>query len=228
MASHGVFQAQELAAHLKTIDPPIERFYSSPFYRCLQTINPAVEAVSLQTSDSETYKIRGENGLGEWYGTARFTHPTPAEPALLKSLFDRYDVNYHPVIRPNENGEGIEELHDRTAYALHKIIERSDMEGVKTICICTHAATLIAIGRALTGRMPENIAEEDFRPFTCSVTTFVRRRSERVEFPRSEWGGPGTAVPGISWREGSGVGGGWEVKVNGDCSFLSGGEERGW
>jgi transcription factor C subunit 7 len=25
-----------------------------------------------------------------------------------------------------------------------------------------------------------------------------------------------------------GVGGGWECTVNGDCSFLSGGEERGW
>lgn len=228
LASHGVFQAQELAAHLKTLDPPIQRFYSSPFYRCLQTINPAVEAVSSLTSDTETRKIRGENGIGEWYGTARFTHPSPAEPVLLKSLFERYDENYQPVIKPNENGEKIEELHDRTAYALHKIIERSDKEGIKAICICTHAATLIALGRALTGHMPENIAEEDFLPFTCGVTTFVRRRKLKIELPKSEWTGPGTKVPTISWRGGNGVGGGWEVKTNGDCSFLSGGEERGW
>ena len=228
MASHGVYQAQELAAHLKTLDPPIQRFYSSPFYRCLQTINPSVEAISLLSSDPETNKIRGENGIGEWYGTARFTHPNPAEPALLQTLFKRYDESYRPAIRPNENGEGIEELHDRTAYALHKIIEQSDKEGVKAICICTHAATLIAIGRALTGRMPENIAEEDFRPFTCGVTTFFRRDKEKMLFPKSEWAGPGTGVPVISWRGGNGVGGGWEVKVNADCSFLSGGEERGW
>ena len=228
MAGYGVIQAQELAVHLKTLDPPIQRFYSSPFYRCIQTINPGVEAVSALTSDPETHKIRGENGVGEWYGTARFTHPSPAEPELLNSLFERYDINYHPVIKPSENGEKIEELHDRTAYALHKIIEQSDREGVKAICICTHAATLIAIGRALTGHMPENIADEDFRPFTCGVTTFARRSKGKTELPMSEWAGPGSKVPAISWRGGNGVGGGWEVRLNGDCSFLSGGEERGW
>jgi transcription factor C subunit 7 len=175
---------------LKTLDPPIQRFYSSPFYRCLQTINPAVEAVSSLTSDGETHKIRGENGIGEWYGMARFTHPSPAEPKLLNSLFERYDVNYKPAIKPSENGETIEELHDRTAYALHKIIEQADNEGVKAICICTHAATM--------------------------------------QLPTSEWSGPETKIPTISWKGGNGVGGGWEVKLNGDCSFLSGGEERGW
>lgn len=184
--------------------------------------------MSALSSDPETQKIRGENGVGEWYGTARFTHPSPAEPEVLKGFFKRYDADYQPVIKPNENGEGIDELHDRTAYALHKIIEKSDKEGVKAICICTHAATLIAIGRALTGFMPENIADEDFRPFTCGVTTFVRRSGEKTEIPASTWAGPGTGVPVISWRDGNGVGGGWEVKGNGDCSFLSEGEERGW
>lgn len=125
------------------------------------------------------------------------------------------------------SGERIEELHDRAAYALHKIIERSDAEGVKAICVCTHAATLIAIGRVLTGRMPTDVGEEDFRPFTCGVSTFVRRgKGERgwVE----EWKGPETEIPKVGWREGNGVGGGWECTINGDCSFLSGGEERGW
>lgn len=228
LASHGVSQSQELAAHLKTLNPPVQRFYSSPFYRCLQTINPAVEAISSLSSDPETHKIRGDNGVGEWYGTARFTHPSPAEPRLLKSLFPRYDEEYQPTIKPSTKGEKIEELHDRTAYALHKIIEQSDKEGVKAICICTHAATLIAIGRVLTGRMPENIAEEDFRPFTCGVSTFVRRSRADAEVNVSEWAGPETEIPTIVWKDGNGVGGGWDITVNGDCSFLSEGEERGW
>jgi transcription factor C subunit 7 len=229
LASYGVIQSRELAAHLKTLNPPIQRFYSSPFYRCLQTINPAVEALSSTAPDPETQKIRGENGIGEWYGMARFEHPSPAEPKVLKSLFERYDEEYQPVIKPSVHGESIEELHDRAAYAMHRIIEQSDNEGVKAICICTHAATLIAIGRALTGRMPENIAEEDFRPFTCGVSTFVRKGTrENTGVVVKEWAGPETPIPAIPWRGGNGVGGGWELKVSGDCSFLSGGEERGW
>ncbi|CAG8975434.1 hypothetical protein HYALB_00010381 [Hymenoscyphus albidus] len=229
LAGKGVEQSHELAAHLKTLSPPIERFYSSPFYRCIQTILPAVEAIASTTSDPETKKIRGENGIGEWYGMARFDHPSPAEPQLLKSIFPRYDLEYTPVIKPSVNGETIKELHDRTAYALHRIIEQSDKEGVKAIVICTHAATLIAVGRALTGHMPEDIEEEDFRPFTCGLTTFTRASSGKSEESKlGKWEGPGSEIPVVDWREGNGVGGGWKLGKSGDCSFLSGGEERGW
>jgi transcription factor C subunit 7 len=232
LAGYGVSQSHELASHLSTLTPPIQRFYSSPFYRCLQTISPSVSAVSQTTTDPYTKVIRGENGIGEWYGMARFDHPSPANPPLLKSLFENYDEEYVPVIRPSVNGERIDELHDRAAYALHKIIERCDSEGVRAICLCTHAATLIAIGRALTGRMPNDVGKEDFRPFTCGVSTFVRRKQngeakgKREEM--LEWDGPETEIPNVDWRNGEGVGGGWECTVNGDCSFLSGGEERGW
>jgi transcription factor C subunit 7 len=147
---------------------------------------------------------------------------------VLKELFPQYDESYRPVIKPSVNGESIEELHNRAAYALHRIIEQSDREGVNAICICTHAATLIAIGRVLTGRMPEDIAEEDFRPFTCGLSTFVRKGGKENVGSGREWEGPETKVPAVEWRDGKGVGGGWELKVSGDCSFLSGGEERGW
>lgn len=110
---------------------------------------------------------------------------------------------------------------------MHRIIERSDAEGVRAIVVCTHAATLIAIGRVLTGRMPGDIAEEDFKPFTCGVSRFVRKGRGRQQGVR-EWEGPETGVPVVEWRGGKGVGGGWVMEVSGDCSFLSGGEERGW
>ncbi|KAH8663670.1 histidine phosphatase superfamily [Tricladium varicosporioides] len=229
LAGYGVEQSHELAAHLVSLTPPIQRFYTSPFYRCIQTISPAIEALAPTTSDPESHKIRGENGIGEWYGTARFDHPSPAEPRLLKSLFGRYDEEYKPAIRPSVNGESITDLHNRTAYALHRIIEQSDQEGVRAIVICTHAATLIAIGRALTGRMPVEIEEEDFRPFTCGLSTFVRKGKTQGEGREvEEWKGPESEIPFVQWREGEGVGGGWRVERNGDCSFLSGGEERGW
>ena len=92
----------------------------------------------------------------------------------------------------------------------------------KAIIICTHAAPLIAAGRALTGNMPEDLNEEDFKPFTAGLSTFVRRKS-----------GGGTERKGgeqdeVLGRRGKGVGGGWDCVGTGECGFLSGGQERGW
>ena len=188
-----------------------------------------MQALASRSTDPQTTKIRAENGIGEWYGMARFDHPSPAVSSVLKPLFPQYDETYTPFIKPSVNGETIDELHERTAYALSRIIQQADQEGVKAIVLCTHAATLIAIGRTLTGRMPEDIAEEDFRPFTCGLSTFVRRNGEDVKFPEQDWEGPEKPIPEVpTWRDGSGVGGGWDMTVSGDCSFLSGGEERGW
>ncbi len=214
-----------MARHLVTLDPAIEVFYSSPFYRCIQTINPTLDLLE-QANPSQKLKVRGDNGIGEWYGTARFDHPSPASPELLNSLFPRYDKEYKPTIVPSVNGETIKDLHDRVAYALHNIIEQSDKDGVKAVIICTHAASLLAIGRALVGRMPENIEEQDFRPFTSGLSKFVRKSAGKVEV--EQWKGTETSIPRIEWRGGKGVGGGWDCEINGDCSFLSGGEERGW
>ncbi|KAE9379041.1 phosphoglycerate mutase-like protein [Stipitochalara longipes BDJ] len=228
LASHGVDQSHQLAVHLKSLDPAIERFFSSPFYRCIQTILPTVEALAVTTDDPETKKIRAENGLGEWYGKARFDHPSPADRAVLKKLFPRLDENYDPIIRPSTDGESIDELHDRVAYALHRIIEFSDKEGVKAIAICTHGATLIAIGRALVGRMPVEVEEQDFHPYTCGLSTFVRKGKENMQTDVKEWNGPHTPIPVVEWRGGNGVGGGWTMVLDGDCSYLKDGEERGW
>lgn len=56
LASHGEDQARELAAHLVALDPKIERIYSSPFYRCLQSITPISEMLDLP--------VLADNGFG--------------------------------------------------------------------------------------------------------------------------------------------------------------------
>lgn len=66
LAGYGVLQAKELADHLVGLDPPIQRFYSSPFYRCIQTINPTLEKLNVLYPDREVHPIRGDNGVGEW------------------------------------------------------------------------------------------------------------------------------------------------------------------
>lgn len=228
LAGYGVDQSHDLATFLVKLKPPIQKFYSSPFYRCIQTISPTLAKLETQNTDPPAQlKIYGDNGIGEWYGRARFDHPSPAQPELLHKLFPLYEIDYKPSIIPSVNGESIDELHDRVAYALHKIIEDCDREGAKAILICTHAASLIAIGRVLVGRMPENIEEEDFRPFTCGLSTFIRR-SEKIVGEVKSWSGVENDIPSVPWREGEGVKGGWNCILSGDCSFLKGGEERGW
>jgi len=56
LSAHGTEQARELMAHLVKLDSKIDRIYSSPFYRCLETINPTTEALDLN--------ILVDNGIG--------------------------------------------------------------------------------------------------------------------------------------------------------------------
>lgn len=106
------------------------------------------------------------------------------------------------------------------------------------------------MGRALTGNMPDDSSVEDFHVFTAGLSTFVRRKSSFSSFlsPSSlsneKEDGLGTSLaqgtqllrPGTdlgvlgvpNWKNGKGVGGGWDCVVNGDCRFLSTGAERGW
>ncbi|OJD18488.1 hypothetical protein AJ78_01477 [Emergomyces pasteurianus Ep9510] len=262
----GVRQSHELAAHINgdEFSPRPCRIYSSPFYRCLQTIQPTVEALKArQKRERKPYvdlDVRVENGLGEWFGSSSsFTHPAPASPETLQTLFPTLlassdadvtttsfpHVAYKPHIYPSPNGENIAKLHNRVAATLEAIIAQVDAEldayerdnpteekQSHAILICTHAAPLIAMGRALTGDMPEDTCVEDFKPFTASLSTFVRR-SRRGNGNR-DWAQEEADVEAISgkkvlrWQGGVGVGGGWDCMGNGECGFLSGGEERGW
>lgn len=207
----------------------MDLIYSSPFYRCLQTLAPFTNSLVAKSS-AEKVRVNVEPGVGEFYGLARFDHPSPASIDVLNTHFPNLYAEKDPIIVPSTKGESIPHLHDRIAYALHHLIARADADpaGPKSMLICSHAAAMICIGRALTGRMPEDVGEDDFNCFTCSFSKFVRRgTSEGQDVPA--WS-PETPdqVPDVKWRDGKGVQGGWKCEVNGDCSFLSGGEERGW
>lgn len=64
LTSHGVQQSHELAAHLAggSLHPKPGWIYSSPFYRCLQTIRPGVEM--LRDGRDGALDVRLENGIG--------------------------------------------------------------------------------------------------------------------------------------------------------------------
>ncbi|KAL1873462.1 hypothetical protein VTK73DRAFT_960 [Phialemonium thermophilum] len=264
LTAHGVDQARELAAHLRSLDPPVDNVYSSPYYRCLQTIEPFVRA---PRSDSivdaqpprRDLTVRAEAGLGEWYGPAPFEHPVPADKGVLQRLFPSLlDPDYESLICPSRRGETVAELHDRVASTMERIVEQCDREGTRAVLICTHAAVVIALGRVLTGNMPEDADTEDFRAYTCGLSVYRRRgssssasspaiRGPRIggeyangatvrigNAPDDGSGGDGQASTDAKarretdWRGGTGVAAGWQCLINSDCSFLSGGEERGW
>ncbi|KAH6636596.1 histidine phosphatase superfamily [Chaetomium tenue] len=244
LTAHGVDQANELAVRLLAVDPPIERVYSSLYYRCLQTVQPFVRQTQEEASETArgkpALKIRGETGLGEWYGSADFEHPVPASLGKLDPLFPGLlDLDYGPVVTPSRMGEAIDELHDRVAAAMEALIAQCDRDGVRAILLCSHAAVIIALGRVLTGQMPDSIDTDDFKCFTCGLSAYRRRRrqglkTEGMDEPAGEptaardadhHGKGGTAM---DWRGGRGVSGGWDCELNSDCAHLSLGEERGW
>ncbi|KAF3059779.1 Transcription factor tau 55 kDa subunit [Daldinia childiae] len=270
LASHGIEQANELAEYLLGLDPPIEQVYSSPYYRCMQTIQPFIcKLRHLQTQSSGDVskdphsEIRVDLGLSEWYGLAHFEHPSSAPLNKLQNLFPELDASYESSPAPSRRGETLPQLHDRVAEAIDFIIRRSDQEGHKTVLVCTHAAVVIALGRVLTGQ-----TEKDFGAFTCGLSKYRRQlrgaaiqatiKSENeaetnaiiptaqidgeVGVPRSKThsksdpAGNADLQPhdsmslnlGSPGRIGSGLYGGWSCELDSECSFLRGGEERGW
>lgn len=155
-------------------------------------------------------------------------HPRPSTSRRLHALFPWVDENWSSATNPCEKGESIEELHGRIAHTMCELISFEDTEDTEHACsdehavlICTHAASLIAIGRVLTGQDPINPATEDFKTYTAGISKFVRRPFLQ-EQPKGE------GDPRIDWKAGRGVAGGWTCVINSDCSHLSNGPERGW
>ena len=107
------------------------------------------------------------------------------------------------VLVPSNKGESTEQVHTRAGQAIEALVHaleerREDLERI--VCF-THAATNIAIARALIGER-----EADVRSGTCSVGKYTTARREK----------------------GAGLLGKCTQKMNGDCSMLSKGEERHW
>lgn len=170
------------------------------------------------------FTVRAEGGISEWFGAAHFEHPSYAPVEVLEQYFPAIDDTYISAVTRPPNGELATTLHLRVAKAMQALIERSDREGKKAILLCSHAATVIALGRVLTGRVPADLEEEDFKAFTCGLSVYRRTRQDH---------GTGAepadqSVSDHDWMRDLAVCGGWDCEANSDCSFLSSGPERGW
>ncbi|KAI5286354.1 hypothetical protein KEM54_006855 [Ascosphaera aggregata] len=255
LTASGEQQAEELGQYLNSHDFPGLRpcrVYCSAFYRCLQTIEPAVKALKERQLKEGVpgvdLNVRLERGLGEWFGASEFfKHPSPASNNELQRIFPTIlsftgnnGADRPSEVFPSSSGETISQLHDRVAIALKSIIDEVDAEITtfeaaqpeergksRSILICSHAAPIIAMCRALTGNMPSDTSIEDFVPYVACLFEFRRRQGKQhCEDAETSRVVSGRKVP--DWRNGKGVGGGWDCISNADCSFLSRGAERGW
>lgn len=88
LTAHGVRQSQELADYFvseKFPGPRPWRIYSSPFYRCLQTIRPSVEALDGGDYAGGNNAGRGEKGVRIENGLG-FVFYAPVRQKVIKLL----------------------------------------------------------------------------------------------------------------------------------------------
>ncbi|GAA6020322.1 hypothetical protein JCM10207_003226 [Rhodosporidiobolus poonsookiae] len=235
LSQHGVDQARELAAFLKTelgvgtAEEARERgvwVLSSPLYRCVQTATPTAQALGLP--------ILIEPGLGEWYlPVRRGLHPALASPSFLRSFFPSIPASapsdWPALLTPPRTGESIRALHARCRALAETLRPALESRGCRVLVCFSHAATCIALARALAGDLDapglldgpgaqageeETLGEwrDDERlgvgAATCSVSKFTRVEEEGEE---------------------AGVGmGRWRREWDGRTDFLERGEERRW
>ncbi|PWN47320.1 phosphoglycerate mutase-like protein [Violaceomyces palustris] len=199
LTAHGLDQARDLASYLCSL-PPSERpelIISSPYYRCLQTSIPSHESLRVP--------LVVEPGLAEWFPTAppeTGLHPSPARAETMREWFPTLSLSWEPLLYPSNRGEDVAELHQRARRCLELIEKRCQALGLQRVLLVSHAATLIALGRALL--------EDDLKRTiqigtgTASLSKYTRRINDGV------------------------VGSVWKQELNGDASFLRKGVEREW
>lgn len=206
LAPHGVDQAEELAHHLVQL-PPDQRpqfILSSPFYRCVETAQPITKALDT--------KVALERGVGEYYRVGRNVIPEPANYDRLQGFFPDVLVDEAEWPRdtavgviPSLEGESPEAIFDRCQrfWRLFFPVFEAKYPDVENVLIVTHAATAIALGMSLIGKLSVLESIDDtpnnfIRAGACSMSTYVRDHDH------------------------------WKLTVNGDTLFLREGEEMNW
>ncbi|EGV62470.1 transcription factor TFIIIC, tau55 subunit [Yamadazyma tenuis ATCC 10573] len=204
LAPHGVDQAKELAEYIASLphNQQPQFILSSPFYRCVETGEPISKALDIP--------IVLERGVGEWYKVGRGVIPEPANYDALSKFFshlsnaDEWDRDKTVGVVPSLTGETETDIFARCKFFWSKFFSvfESKYPHIENILIITHAATKIALGMSLMGfnDVFEYLDKDEtvLRAGACSLDKYQK------------------------------VGETWELKMNGNCEFLSQGEEMNW
>jgi transcription factor C subunit 7 len=78
-------------------------------------------------------------------------HPRPSDPEHLAPLFppNTIDLSYTSTCYPSRRGETLSQLQDRADMFIEAWTSRVEEMGVKCVVIFGHAASVIALGRAV-------------------------------------------------------------------------------
>ncbi|KEI36491.1 uncharacterized protein L969DRAFT_90813 [Mixia osmundae IAM 14324] len=214
LTSHGRDQAIELGQHLSVSGLKVDRLLCSPYTRCLQTAEYIIGVTGGE--------ILVEHGLSEWYlpirAASKGVHPRPGTAAHLSHSFTHINPDAHQsLLYPSRKGESEEALHERAKEILRLIVRQydEDIYAPRTILIVAHAAVNIALGRALIGERDARI-----HVGTCSLSAYRRTLEPQDRRTRED-----AEYFGLGRQD---VLGTWTCERNGDCSFLTSGEERDW
>ncbi|KAI9008237.1 histidine phosphatase superfamily [Gaertneriomyces semiglobifer] len=201
LADVGFLQGRQLADHLLKIAPGIKHIVSSPFTRCLQTIEPFARATGM--------KIKIEPGLGEWFNAWELEPKERSPPQIppLQVTMDLFpgliDEHYLPCWRAGYKWESEDQLHERCAWVAQELV--SHLEGLPApavldeedveVLFVTHAACQIALSRAFVGDRKAAVH--------CGVASLNR-------FSRAPNGQA------------------WVMEAHGEAHYLDGGLQHNW
>ncbi|KAI8079801.1 histidine phosphatase superfamily [Halteromyces radiatus] len=170
LSAEGLQQAEELGLFLK--DKSIDRIYSSPFYRVVQTIAPLAKTTGVP--------VYLDHCMAEWYGEASPQYLPPTNLDHLQSFFPEVAIqsSYNSSIELPEGPETVIQCHQRTQQGLTRLIQQLDQQqDVSTILLAGHAATVITAVRALVG--DPNVW---VKSGTCSLAKLVRTSPQSWEW----------------------------------------------
>lgn len=176
----GLQQARETGIFLKSlwkednITSDSVTWLSSPFLRCLQTSNAALDEICAATQDTPI-PILPESAIFEWdNGTGELHASLPDSASERQHYFPRIDTNYTSLFVP-PLPEPRSDFHDRCRRAVDAIGTHHFGGAAKQVVVAvSHAAGCIGLTAAATG-LPRS-AITPAAP--CSVYRLTRRKGE--------------------------------------------------
>lgn len=211
LAPHGIEQAEELGAYIigglpKRGLPTPQMIFSSPFYRCVQTIEPTAKNLQLP--------IHLERGLGEWFKPDRSTIPVPIDSTQMHGFFPDVPENMvwqWDTIIPSLTGETEDTIFKRCQAFWQQFIPKFEKiyPDVESIVMVTHAATKIALGMSLMGYQ--------------STRDFLTGK-DGGDGSSSRLGGATCSLDGYQLQPN----GEWNLVMNSNTDFLTNGAEMDW
>lgn len=104
-------------------------------------------------------RFLGFHPAGNAYPVSRYSpvnpgtglHPRPGMPTDLAPLFPNIvDTSYTSTVYPSRRGESLRALHERAELFVEAWTGRVEEMGYRVVVVFAHAASVIAIGRAVS------------------------------------------------------------------------------